>query len=188
MAKRWFGSTLSVRACMRMLMCLCDWRPYFWAPEEAIPLFKELCKSSRCVCVCALGCILMCSKDFQFSIMCGFSSHSHTPSTSDSLYSFYDFHSLCISCAYASTHLCVRVFLLSACAYASVLALAMTTSNVIRIMLGPLTVDYFPFSSASFQKSVNKRIFTHTELILFLTLSLTHAFNLLCLGFLLWDG
>lgn len=40
----------------------------------------------------------------------------------------------------------------------------MTTSNVIRIMLGFVTVDYFPFSSAPpFPEAVNKRIFTHTK-------------------------
>lgn len=39
----------------------------------------------------------------------------------------------------------------------------MTTSNVIRIILDILNVDYFPFSilQAPFPESDNKRIFTH---------------------------
>lgn len=134
------------------------------------------------------ACLGICSENFQFSIMYGFSIHS-IPSSSPtySFKHFFQFFSfrfpLSVLCAYASSNMCM-----------SVLALPMTTSNVIRIMLGFLTVDYFPFSCASFSKPSTKES-SHILHTFYLSLSLslplfrfsTHASNLLCLRFLFME-
>lgn len=166
-AKRWFGMTLFVRACV--WWCVCVIAAPFLSPSKKRYHCSKNYANHHGVCAQLYTYVfgkISVFNNVRFSITLP---RLRLTSLALSFLLFFLLFLLAryFVCICFNTHMCCK----------SVLALPMTTSNVIRIMLGFLTVDYFPFSSAWFQKFVNKRVFTHTKHILCLSLSRSFSFH-----------